>query len=391
MKNIVMLGHGGFGNRGCEAIVRSTSMMLKEFLTCRVILASYEYLQDKTLYPKETFVDEYLNHFNEHKSLNWLKAAVARRMLSGHYNKYDLLWLRQSAVLKTGNLFLSVGGDNYCSPDPEYFYLMNKVVRAAGKKLVLWGASVEPLCVNQRMYEDLAGFDLICVRESLSYHGLLALGLKNVRLFADPAFALVPQETAIPRGFVRGKTIGLNFSPLIEKHEPEQGIVRKTINSLIEHILDTTDQTIALFPHVVQDIPGQNDLAILQEVFDKYADTNRVLLVDYRLNACELKYLIGECSAFVGARTHSTIAAYSSLVPTLTLGYSIKARGIALDLLGDEHFVVPVQNLTNVDAFIELFDELFNNRAGIHERLAKVVPAEIELAHAAVRKICGML
>ena len=49
---------------------------------------------------------------------------------------------------------------------------------------------------------------------------------------------------------------------------------------------------------------------------------------------------------FIGARTHATIAAYSSCVPTLVVGYSIKARGIAKDLFGtDEGYVLPVQAL----------------------------------------------
>lgn len=49
---------------------------------------------------------------------------------------------------------------------------------------------------------------------------------------------------------------------------------------------------------------------------------------------------------FIGARTHATIAAYSSLVPTLVVGYSVKARGIARDLFGTEkNYVLPVQLL----------------------------------------------
>ena len=45
------------------------------------------------------------------------------------------------------------------------------------------------------------------------------------------------------------------------------------------------------------------------------------------------------------ARTHASIAAYSEQVPTLVVGYSVKARGIAKDLFGtDENYVIPVQS-----------------------------------------------
>ena len=32
MKNILLIGHGGFYNRGCEAIVRGTVAILRQFL-----------------------------------------------------------------------------------------------------------------------------------------------------------------------------------------------------------------------------------------------------------------------------------------------------------------------------------------------------------------------
>ena len=46
-------------------------------------------------------------------------------------------------------------------------------------------------------------------------------------------------------------------------------------------------------------------------------------------NCMVIKGYISRCELFIGARTHATIAAYSTGVPTLVLGYSVKARGIA--------------------------------------------------------------
>lgn len=68
---------------------------------------------------------------------------------------------------------------------------------------------------------------------------------------------------------------------------------------------------------------------------------------------------------FIGARTHATIAAYSSCVPTLVVGYSIKARGIAKDLFGtDEGYVLPVQALAKKEDLVNAFDWLYQNAAG---------------------------
>jgi colanic acid/amylovoran biosynthesis protein len=49
-------------------------------------------------------------------------------------------------------------------------------------------------------------------------------------------------------------------------------------------------------------------------------------------------------SLFACARTHSTIAALSSNVPTLSFAYSIKAKGINRDIFGHEEYCLdPVQ------------------------------------------------
>ena len=73
-------------------------------------------------------------------------------------------------------------------------------------------------------------------------------------------------------------------------------------------------------------------------------------------NCCKLKGYIARCRFFVGARTHATIAAYSSCVPTLVIGYSVKARGIAKDLFGtEENYVLPVQQLREPDQLTNAF------------------------------------
>ena len=73
-------------------------------------------------------------------------------------------------------------------------------------------------------------------------------------------------------------------------------------------------------------------------------------------DAMRLKGIISQCRFFVGARTHSTIAAYSCCVPTLVVGYSVKAKGIARDLFGSEtNYVLPVQAIENAETLPQFF------------------------------------
>ncbi len=89
----------------------------------------------------------------------------------------------------------------------------------------------------------------------------------------------------------------------------------------------------------------------------------------------KIKYVISKCRAFIGARTHATIAAYSSCVPTLVVGYSVKALGIARDLFGsEENYVLPVQSLEEAGELIRAYDWMMEREGEIRSRLENVMP-----------------
>ena len=107
----------------------------------------------------------------------------------------------------------------------------------------------------------------------------------------------------------------------------------------------------------------------MQLLFNKYKDSKRVILVDDH-NCMQQKYIISQCRFFVGARTHSTIAAYSTCVPTLVVGYSVKARGIARDLFGDENnYIIPVQELKKEDDLLKKFQWIMEYEEDITQQL----------------------
>ena len=141
---------------------------------------------------------------------------------------------------------------------------------------------------------------------------------------------------------------------MIQDREPKTGIVKQNYDNFVEFILEKTDQNIALIPHVVW---GHNDdRQPLKILYDRFRDSGRVFMVE-DAPAEVLKGYISQCSFFVGARTHSTIAAYSSGVPTLVMGYSVKSRGIATDLFGTyKNYVIPVQEIEDPFALVRSYE-----------------------------------
>ena len=332
--NIVLFGNGGSGNHGCEAIVRGTAALLGSEHTYLIQSASPEQDLRYGLVRVLPAADTPAKDFS-------FFAAYARLKLTGDYAAMDGLPYRKGICAMRGNadIALSVGGDNYCYGDSRIYAWLNRQYRKQGIKTVLWGCSVEPDVVKEKkVSRDLAGYDLIVARESITYDAIRQVN-PNTILIPDPAFFMEPVACALDPRMESGNVIGINISPMIVSNEAKAGIAYENYKNLISHILEHTDSHIALIPHVVW---GHNDdRTVLRRLYEEFGCHERLILVEDH-TAPELKYIISHCRMFIGARTHATIAAYSSCVPTLVVGYSVKARGIARDLFGaEEGYVLP--------------------------------------------------
>ena len=96
-------------------------------------------------------------------------------------------------------------------------------------------------------------------------------------------------------------------------------------------------------------------------------------------NAEDLKGFIARCRFMVVARTHASIAAYSQHIPTLVVGYSVKAKGIATDIFGTEqNYVIPVQSLREEDDLTHAFNWLVEQEDSIKKHYQEIMPTYIE-------------
>ena len=112
---------------------------------------------------------------------------------------------------------------------------------------------------------------------------------------------------------------------------------------------------------------------ILVKIY-KELNSKRVSIVDQEYTCEQLKYIISKCRFMVAARTHASIAAYSSEVPTLVLGYSVKSKGIARDLFGThKHYVLPNTEITP-QRLSEDFWYIYKNERAIQSTLHDVLP-----------------
>lgn len=348
----VMYVHGGSENHGCEAIVRATTEILKSKDSFPTLL-SYN-RQEDIKYGLEEIVEimQEIQPINK-KSFYFLKAYLMQK-ITGKYYLMDVLMHKETIdQLPQKDIAFFIGGDNYCYSDVKNYKFINQLMKKKAKKVVLWGTSVEPeLLKDLEIRKDIMNFDYIVARESISYNALKAVN-PNTFLYPDPAFYLPSEKIDLPENFQSQNTVGINLSPLILEKEKDEGCIFRNYEKLVEYIIENTGYQIALIPHVIW--KSNDDREPLQKIYEKYKRTRRIVMVDDH-NCMQQKYIISQCKFFVGARTHSTIAAYSTCVPTLVVGYSVKARGIARDLFGNEqNYLISAQKIKQPEELKEAF------------------------------------
>jgi len=368
--------HAGSDNHGSEAIANCLCKLLPKpaiLTTCRA--------DQDALYSLPGICSEIIEEKNVDKNFFTHCFFYFKKKILKDPESYMRYAYSKICGKHMRRLNISIGGDNYCYENMlERLIMSNRMFHRAGAKTMLYGCSIEPeLLKRPEIAADMKLYDAIVARETVTYEALCSLGIKEkVYLCPDPAFLLDTEYLPLPEGWKEGKMVGINISPMIVENEKKAGITLENYKALIRYILENTDLQVALIPHVVW--KGGDDRTTIIALYEEFSSTGRVLQVA-DASASQLKGYISRCRMFIGARTHATIAAYSSCVPTLVVGYSVKARGIAQDLFGtDDNYVLPVQKLENKEELIGAFVWLAKQEETMRSHLESIMPAYIERA-----------
>ncbi len=360
------------GNRGCEAIAKGTAEILGKGNSNLIGLCSDVELDEKLgisscvelqKYPSWSYVEKvarkiYLkivHNPNKRKEYNYIHDYIP--------------FLNQATE---GDCVVSTGGDMMCYDDNQVIYT-TKYAHEHGLKTILWGSSMGRENLTKAKEETLRLFDLIYARESLSFEFFKELGLKNVVCLPDPAFVLKPQKTELLNLFSEAEVVGINLSNLVLGDFSLDTPFGQQAKDLIEYILSQTNLNILLIPHVTW--KGQDDRIVAHFVKESFSDTERIEILDINcLNYCQIRYVISKCRFFIGGRTHAVISAYSTCVPSIALGYSIKSKGIAKDLGLSDILVVNSKVVKKDNELLESFLYLCDHEDEIKRSLSSVMP-----------------
>lgn len=403
----LLVGNASYSNRGCEAIVRGTMETLRQEFGDHIHADAGVYGEPDVVEKQiRDEADPAVHTFRLSAGFSrwsppWFLAQANKRLGT----RFDVLHRPLRARLRGVDAVLELGGDNYSLDyePPRHLIAMDRYIQAQGTPVVIWGASIGTFDKDPEfaaeMFEHLRSLTAIFVRETHTLAHLEKNGVsENVRLVADPAFVMGPTPVSSERlGFQMPRgAIGINFSPFVAKYllrrkVPLWKLTRDDIEPWLSFATQLVDalsrefrMPVVLIPHASSDIPntpGTDDHLVLEEVARRLTGTaaSPVHCLPRGLNAREVKWVIAQCRVFAGARTHSTIAALSSGVPTLSIAYSMKARGINEDIFGSLDHLLESSRL-DAGEFVGRIGKLITEERRLRDVLRAQIPVMRERA-----------
>jgi len=219
--------------------------------------------------------------------------------------------------------------------------------------------------------------------------------VRRVTRCPDLAFFLDPEPVPLDREPIlrerrEGEVlVGLNVSSLLWNGANDFGIkfdYRQFVCALVRRLLARSDVRVVLVPHVMEyapSAPGHGvesrngrqflDTSACREAAESIAEDadGRLGCVIHPYGPAQIKFLIGQCEFFIGARMHSCIAAISQGIPCAVLAYSKKARGVLKQLTIDD-LVVDLRE-RDLDGCVRDTLCLFDRREQLQPRVQKQV------------------
>lgn len=396
MPVIYFAGQDNFGNRGCEALVRSLVKTFRAFdASSKFLVPSRDRARDQAQWTdSEQFGVEFVEAEPIPAAIRWWSRG--RRLFGGldarppSYKVSDAT----ARAISRSDVLVMTGGDiislDYGLESLYYWSRICEFAMEQGIPTALLGASIGPFSTHpateRRMVAFLKRFSLITVRETASLAYLESIGISGAHLVTDPAFALEPEDarSECPDCFVSPrKMLGFNVSPLIRKFredvESKLALDREVVKFLATIVANDPELSIVLVPHVdplsgaAENSDSVYMAGLLSQLKQLGVGVERIIVVPSTLNAAQLKDVIGLCDYFIGARTHATIAALSREVPTISIAYSVKAKGINHDLFGHTRYVLDTSAVT-AETLGFHFSRLVEEAPDIRVQLSQVMP-----------------
>lgn len=281
-------------------------------------------------------------------------------------------------IFKDADFILDIGsGDSYTDIYGLDRFLyeerIHDIAQKLGKPYCFLPQTIGPFsdhALENKVKRTLSNADCVFARDKQSYDYVKSiLPNKKVSEIVDVAFFMPYNKKKFDKKYIH---VGLNVSSLLwhggYNRSNQFGLsidYQKSIFSIIEYFLSQPNIKLHLVPHVVSaDRNVENDYAVSYDLVEKYNHENLVLSPLFMDPIIAKSYISG-LDFFMGARMHSTIAAFSTGVPVVPMAYSRKFNGLFVDTLNYK-YIVDMKTATSGDV-LPFIVGAFNNRNQLKE------------------------
>ena len=294
------------------------------------------------------------------------------------------LWFTESGrrFLKVGGdcdiVFDIGGGDSFSDiyGKKRFFslWMAKQKLKSVGTPVVMTPQTIGPFknwLVRQAANRALNQVTAVYPRDQLSTNYLKSCLANDatIREFVDMAFFLPFEKEPHELGNTK---VGLNISGLLfnggYSKNNQFGLATdypEMIRKLVQKLSSDSSVDLRLVPHVISEkVVVEDDLAVCRKLADEFGLTPPP---NFK-TPIEAKTYISGMSFFMGARMHSTIAAYSSGTPVLPMAYSRKFNGLFIESLGLKSMID--LKVDSVETVMHKVDEGLANRETMRDELA---------------------
>ena len=376
------------GNRGCVALSISTMFLLDEILSKKGI--SYTFYLPQSGQPVFGEYSIRLNDRNIKYTACSDPSIYNTKQLIKNIIKFKDYKVAHK-IFKNADYILDIGqGDSFSDiyGKARFYWIFSqyKLSQKFHIPLCILPQTIGPFkdkTIKEQATKGIQKASLVMTRDRQSYDYVKELlPNKEVSEFIDVAFFMPYKKKHFDSQLIH---VGLNISSLLwnggytrNNQFNLKADYQELIHKLIKYFLSLQNVKLHLIPHVVTGERNiENDYEISFEIYEKYNHPN-LILSEFFLGPIEAKNYIAGMDFFMGARMHSTIAAFSSGVPVVPMAYSRKFNGLFADTLSYSYLADMKKD--NNTIILQLIKESFTNR--------QALKAEIEQQQQTTIKEC---
>lgn len=367
------------GNRGCVALSISSMFIIDDILSKRNISYNFYLPQSGHTEYKEyevTIGDRVLKYtaipdISGSSSISKIKNVIKFRR-----------FIHVSNIYKHADYIFDIGqgdsfADIYGKGRFQWIFSQYKLGRKYNKPYCVLPQTIGPFKdkeIEKKAIKGIKWSSCVMARDKQSFDYVKGiLPDKKVSEIIDVAFFMPYVKKVFDSSFIH---VGLNISALLwhggYTKDNQFGLkidYQKLIRNIIKYFLSLDNVKLHLVPHVVGgERHIENDYAVSYDLYEEFNHPN-LILAPLFLDPMIAKGYIAGLDFFMGARMHSTIAAFSSGVPVIPMAYSRKFNGLFCETLDYQHIVD--MKSENDESILYKIKEIYQRRDGLKDLIIK--------------------